>query len=311
VKEEHRSRGGQALPTVTRLLCELALRGAEDLVGLTGRILKRLQEVAGELKLSISPRTLSHALQLLLATKTCLMVREGHTWTIRLEELSDPWSQLHREFLKETPRACRPARAAETTAAAEATVDEVRQHEEGAADAADAAAAVDSDATNSEASTMTDETADDETMSVASTISDDAAATEADPLEAPATPVIIAPEAPAADPPEAPAAPAGGYSSTRPPVLAVVATAAGNLSATPTTPSSPAAPTSAAEERMTLLEAAVREGLEEIQLLRDTLRAALVAAAAPVNDPRPQNVSEPPLAPITPPPPPPRRPHSP
>ncbi|MBK8259943.1 MAG: hypothetical protein IPK80_01230 [Nannocystis sp.] len=276
VKEEHRSRGGQALPTVTRLLCELALRGAEDLVGLTGRILKKLQEVAGELKLRISPRTLSHALQLLLATKTCLMVREGHTWTIRLEELSDPWSQLHREFLKETPRACRPARAAEATAALrEATVDEVREHEEGAADAADAAdaanaaaavdsdatnseastmtheegaadaadaadaaaavdsdatnseastmtdeegaadaadaadaaAAVDSDATNSEASTMTDETADDETMSVASTISDDAAATEADPLEAPATPVIIAPEAPAADPPEAPAAP--------------------------------------------------------------------------------------------------------
>ncbi|MBK8260507.1 MAG: hypothetical protein IPK80_04115 [Nannocystis sp.] len=117
VKEEHRSRGGQALPTVTRLLCELALRGAEDLVGLTGRILKKLQEVAGELKLRISPRTLSHALQLLLATKTCLMVREGHTWTIRLEELSDPWSQLHREFLKETPRACRPARAAEATAA--------------------------------------------------------------------------------------------------------------------------------------------------------------------------------------------------
>jgi hypothetical protein len=142
VKEEHRSRGGQALPTVTRLLCELALRGAEDLVGLTGRILKKLQEVAGELKLRISPRTLSHALQLLLATKTCLMVREGHTWTIRLEELSDPWSQLHREFLKETPRACRPARAAEVTAApeAEATADEVRQHEEGAADAADAAA---------------------------------------------------------------------------------------------------------------------------------------------------------------------------
>jgi hypothetical protein len=280
VKEEHRSRGGQALPTVTRLLCELALRGAEDLVGLTGRILKRLQEVAGELKLSISPRTLSHALQLLLATKTCLMVREGHTWTIRLEELSDPWSQLHREFLKETPRACRPARPAEATAApAEATVDEVMEHEEGAADAADAA----------------------------STISDDAA-TEADPL--PATPVFIAPEAPAADPPEAPAPAAGGYSSTRPPVLAVVATAAGNLSATPTrlptsvptptAPSSPAAPTSAAEERMTLLEAAVREGLEEIQLLRDTLRAALVAAAAPANHPRPQNVSEPPLAPITP-----------
>ncbi|MBK8261262.1 MAG: hypothetical protein IPK80_07950 [Nannocystis sp.] len=142
----------------------------------------------------------------------------------------------------------------------------------------------------------TGEVDDDETMSVASTISDDAAATEADPLEAPATPVIIAPEAPAADPPEAPAAPARGYSSTRPPV----ATAAGNLSATPTAPSSPAAPTSAAEERMTLLEAAVREGLEEIQLLRDTLRAALVAAAAPTNDPRPQNVSEPPLAPITP-----------
>jgi hypothetical protein len=141
----------------------------------------------------------------------------------------------------------------------------------------------------------------------ASTISDDAA-TEADPL--PATPVFIAPEAPAADPPEAPAPAAGGYSSTRPPVLAVVATAAGNLSATPTrlptsvptptAPSSPAAPTSAAEERMTLLEAAVREGLEEIQLLRDTLRAALVAAAAPANHPRPQNVSEPPLAPITP-----------
>jgi hypothetical protein len=291
VKEEHRSRGGQALPTVTRLLCELALRGAEDLVGLTGRILKKLQEVAGELKLRISPRTLSHALQLLLATKTCLMVREGHTWTIRLEELSDPWSQLHREFLKETPRACRPARAAEATAApAEATVDEVREHEEGAAYAADAAA---------EGS--------DVNISEASTISDDAA-TEADPL--PATPVFIAPEAPAADPPEAPAPAAGGYSSTRPPVLAVVATAAGNLSATPTrlptsvptptAPSSPAAPTSAAEERMTLLEAAVREGLEEIQLLRDTLRAALVAAAAPANHPRPQNVSEPPLAPITP-----------
>jgi hypothetical protein len=254
VKEEHRSRGGQALPTVTRLLCELALRGAEDLVGLTGRILKRLQEVAGELKLSISPRTLSHALQLLLATKTCLMVREGHTWTIRLEELSDPWSQLHREFLKETPRACRPARAAEATAAsaAEATVDEVMEHEEGAADPADLAAEVDSDETISEASTMTDETADDESMSVASSIGDDAAPTEADPLEAPATPVFIAPEAPAADPPEAPAAPAGGYSSTRPPVLAVVATAAGNLSATPTrpptsaptptAPSSPAAP---------------------------------------------------------------------
>jgi hypothetical protein len=302
VKEEHRSRGGQALPTVTRLLCELALRGAEDLVGLTGRILKKLQEVAGELKLRISPRTLSHALQLLLATKTCLMVREGHTWTIRLEELSDPWSQLHREFLKETPRACRPARAAEATAAAEATVDEVMKHEEGAADAADAAAED----------------------------SDDAAATEADPLP-PATPVFVAPEAPAADPPEAPApaagggyrstrplapeaeatvdevmeheegaadaaaedsdviitppadppeapAPAtGGYSSTRPPVLAVVPTAAGNLSATPTrlptsaptptAPSSPAAPTSDAEERMTLLR-------EEVLLLRDDVRAA-------------------------------------
>jgi hypothetical protein len=279
VKEEHRSRGGQALPTVTRLLCELALRGAEDLVGLTGRILKRLQEVAGELKLSISPRTLSHALQLLLATKTCLMVREGHTWTIRLEELSDPWSQLHREFVKETPRACRPARAAETTAAAEATVDEVMKHEEGAADAADAAdaAAEDSDATISEASSVTDETADDESMSVASSIGDDAAPTEADPLEAPATPVFIAPEAPAADPPEAPAAAAGGYSSTRPPVLAVVATAPGNLSATPTrpptsaptptAPSSPAAPTSATEQRMTLLG-------EEVQLLRDAVRAA-------------------------------------
>jgi hypothetical protein len=303
VKEEHRSRGGQALPTVTRLLCELALRGAEDLVGLTGRILKKLQEVAGELKLSISPRTLSHALQLLLATKTCLMVREGHTWTIRLEELSDPWSQLHREFVKETPRACRPARAAEATAApAEATADEVMKHEEGAADAADAAAED----------------------------SDDAAATEADPL-APATPVFVAPEAPAADPPEAPApaagggyrstrplapeadatvdevmeheegaadaaaedsdviitpaadppeasAPAGGgYSSTRPPVLAVVPTAAGNLSATPTrlptsaptptVPSSPAAPASDAEERMTLLR-------EEVLLLRDDVRAA-------------------------------------
>jgi hypothetical protein len=152
VKEEHRSRGGQALPTVTRLLCELALRGAEDLVGLTGRILKKLQEVAGELKLRISPRTLSHALQLLLATKTCLMVREGHTWTIRLEELSDPWSQLHREFLKETPRACRPARAAEATAApAEATADEVMKHEEGAADAADAAAEDSDDAAATEA----------------------------------------------------------------------------------------------------------------------------------------------------------------
>jgi hypothetical protein len=281
VKEEHRSRGGQALPTVTRLLCELALRGAEDLVGLTGRILKKLQEVAGELKLRISPRTLSHALQLLLATKTCLMVREGHTWTIRLEELSDPWSQLHREFLKEIPRACRPARVAEATAApaAEATVDEVMEHEEGAAgpaDPADPPAEVDSDATISEASTITDETADDESMSVASSIGDDAAPTEADPLEAPATPVFIAPEALAADPPEAPVAPAGGYSSTRPPVLAVVATAAGNLSATPTrpptsaptptAPSSPAAPTSSTEQRMTLLG-------EEVQLLWDAVRA--------------------------------------
>jgi hypothetical protein len=278
VKEEHRSRGGQALPTVTRLLCELALRGAEDLVGLTGRILKRLQEVAGELKLSISPRTLSHALQLLLATKTCLMVREGHTWTIRLEELSDPWSQLHREFLKETPRACRPARAAEATAAsaAEATVDEVMEHEEGAADPADLAAEVDSDETISEASTMTDETADDESMSVASSIGDDAAPTEADPLEAPATPVFIAPEAPAADPPEAPAAPAGGYSSTRPPVLAVVATAPGNLSATPTKPPT-SAPTPEITQRMTLLEAAVRDGFEEMQILRDSVLAALKA----------------------------------
>jgi hypothetical protein len=277
VKEEHRSRGGQALPTVTRLLCELALRGAEDLVGLTGRILKKLQEVAGELKLSISPRTLSHALQLLLATKTCLMVREGHTWTIRLEELSDPWSQLHREFLKETPRACRPARAAEATAAsaAEATVDEVMEHEEGAADPADLAAEVDSDETISEASTMTDETADDESMSVASSIGDDAAPTEADPLP-PATPVFVAPEAPAADPPEAPVAPAGGDISTRPPVVAVVANVPGNLSATPTKPPT-SAPTPEITQRMTLLEAAVRDGFEEMQILRDSVLAALKA----------------------------------
>jgi hypothetical protein len=111
---------------------------------------------------------------------------------------------------------------------------------------------------------MTDETADDESMSVASSIGDDAAPTEADPLEAPATPVFIAPEAPAADPPEAPAAPAGGYSSTRPPVLAVVATAAGNLSATPTRPPT-SAPTPEITQRMTSVEAAVREIAEGMQ----------------------------------------------
>jgi hypothetical protein len=289
VKEEHRSRGGQALPTVTRLLCELALRGAEDLVGLTGRILKKLQEVAGELKLSISPRTLSHALQLLLATKTCLMVREGHTWTIRLEELSDPWSQLHREFLKETPRACRPARAAETTAAAEATADEVMKHEEDdaaateadplppatpafvapeapAADPPEAPAPAAGGGYRStrppapEAEATVDEVMEHEEGAA------DPAAEDSD--------VIITPPA---DPPEAPAPAPGGYSSTRPPVLAVVPTAAGNFSATPTwlptsaptptAPSSPAAPTSDAEERMTLLR-------EEVQLLRDDVRAA-------------------------------------
>jgi hypothetical protein len=123
---------------------------------------------------------------------------------------------------------------------------------------------------------MTDETADDESMSVASSIGDDAAPTEADPLEAPATPVFIAPEAPAADPPEAPAAPAGGYSSTRPPVLAVVATAPGNLSATPTKPPT-SAPTPEITQRMTLLEAAVRDGFEEMQILRDSVLAALKA----------------------------------
>jgi hypothetical protein len=98
-----RLKGKSWVPFVLRYLRKLCVLGCRDLVGLTGEIIAQIQERYPEFE--ITTEAFADVLKLIAATGSGLIAprEEGaRIWRVRLAELADPTSNLHRQLCCET-----------------------------------------------------------------------------------------------------------------------------------------------------------------------------------------------------------------
>lgn len=92
-------RGKRSVDLVLEMICELAIRGADDFGGRNGEIAARLRDSFPGRELT--EHGLGHALRLILATGTCVLTHTGYTWWFRIRDLRSPASRQHRRFCAE------------------------------------------------------------------------------------------------------------------------------------------------------------------------------------------------------------------
>lgn len=92
-------RGKRSVELVLEMVCELAIRGADDFGGRNGEIAARLRECFPGRE--ITEHGLGHALRLIVATGTCVLTHTGYTWGFRIRDLRNPASRQHRRFCAE------------------------------------------------------------------------------------------------------------------------------------------------------------------------------------------------------------------
>lgn len=92
-------RGKRSVELVLEMVCELAIRGADDFGGRNGEIAARLRECFPGRE--ITEHGLGHALRLIVATGTCVLTHTGYTWWFRIRDLRNPASRQHRRFCAE------------------------------------------------------------------------------------------------------------------------------------------------------------------------------------------------------------------
>ena len=92
-------RGKRSVELVLEMVCELAIRGADDFGGRNGEIAARLRECFPGRE--IKEHGLGHALRLIVATGTCVLTHTGYTWWFRIRDLRNPASRQHRRFCAE------------------------------------------------------------------------------------------------------------------------------------------------------------------------------------------------------------------
>ena len=92
-------RGKRSVELVLEMVCELAIRGADDFGGRNGEIAARLRECFPGRE--IKEHGLGHALRLIVATGTCVLTHTGYTWGFRIRDLRNPASRQHRRFCAE------------------------------------------------------------------------------------------------------------------------------------------------------------------------------------------------------------------
>lgn len=113
-------KGKSWVPFVLKYLRKLCVLGCRDLVGLTGEIVAQIQERYPEFE--ITTEALADVLKLLAATGSGLIApREdgARIWRIRLAELADPTSDLHKRLCCETWGRCRVDEGARPTPSSE------------------------------------------------------------------------------------------------------------------------------------------------------------------------------------------------
>lgn len=111
--------GKRAAPLVLEYLRRMALRGCGDLVGLTGDIIRAIQALCEDFK--ITSEAFADALKRIASTGTCLIgPRESgdRIWEIKLAGLNDPTSAHHIRLCRETRSRVRLKEAAANQRAA-------------------------------------------------------------------------------------------------------------------------------------------------------------------------------------------------